>query len=1535
MRRFSLAAISIAFFLCAKSQNLSFNCPRDTILGCNTACFTLQARFPDMRTIGSDYTVSNVTQTAYCLPYITPGEPGPSTNLTIDDRYSAVITLPFSFPFYGTPYTSLVASTNGNLSFDVGLANSAADYGILNSGGALSATTGTPQNLPSILYDAALIMGPYHDLDPSATTSPTQQIKYNVIGTAPNRKWVLSFYKVPLFSISCNVFIENTHQISLYEATGVIEVKILDKQICPGWNEGRAMIGVQNFDRTKGIMAPGRRASDPPWGSVGMNEVWRFVPFGGAPLFRSVVLLDGTGSTIATGDTTRIDVNTLGTTFPVCPPAGNSIFVVKTTYQKIDDATATTFSLDTIRVVRQAALPITTTTTPTTCGGNTGTITAIIAGGVPPYQYSVDGGALQGSNVFTGLSSGAHTVFAQDGAGCNNTITVTVTSLASLPGAVTGNTGTSCPGVNNGSITVLPSAGFAPFSYSLNGGPGQASGTFTGVPAGSHTIIFTDATGCTGTLTATVAAGASISSSASTISASCPGANNGSATITPTSGTGPYTFSLDGGPFQAGAVPYVLYPLTSGSHIITIRDANNCTGTRTVFIGSGTGITSTFISTLTSCPGVNNGTVTITPTNGTAPYTYSADGGPFQTSNILPGLAPGSHIITIKDAANCTGTKTVTITSGTEIAFFYSTINSSCSGGGNGTITVIPVTGTAPYAFSLNGGTPQSSPVLTGAPAGYNTVVMIDANGCSASMQIFIMGGSISVSGTATASPTSCPGALNGTVTVTASGGSPPYSYSLDGGAPQTSNTLTGVGTGPHVVTVIDAGGCLANINVTVGAGPGISGTATTTATSCPGVSNGSATVTSVNGLAPYTYSVDGGPAQASPLFTDLSSGTHVISFSDASGCIGTTSVTVAPGTALTATASGSNTSCAGVNNGSVTAVPASGSAPYQFSINGSINYQPGATFNGLAPGSYTVTVKDNTGCTGTAIASVAAGTNIVSTVATVNPACANTSTGTLTITPSTGSSPFQYSLNGFPPQASNVYSNLAPGNYTIAISDASGCTGTNTAILTANSQLATQVAITSPLCNGNNNGGISLTPTGGVTPYQYSINSGATYQTSTIFNGLASGTYTIRIKDNVGCTKDTTVIVNQPPVLTTTATSTAASCAGNDGVITIAANGGTTIYQYSINGTTFVSSGSITAPAVGPYTITVKDANGCLATATTSVALVDNMTVDAGADTTVCAEQSITLQPQTNPQTNIFSWSPNTAISNTAIKNPSVSPLTSTTYYLTATWGACTHSDSVKVSVKNKPVANAGPDLTICDNDSTVISGIATNVSGTVNYQWSPSSTVHNAFDSTTVAFPAGSQTYTLTVTDNYGCNYSVRDDVKVIVRPPVPAFAGNDSTAILGVPYQLNATGGSQFSWIPSSMLNNPFISNPLATLSIDTRFIVTVTDIAGCVGIDTVFVKAYNGPTYYMPNAFSPNGDGLNEIFRAVPVGIVSTDYFRIFNRYGELIFETNQWLKGWDGTYMGRKQPFGIYVWIIKGRDGAGKVVEMKGTVLLVQ
>jgi gliding motility-associated-like protein len=149
------------------------------------------------------------------------------------------------------------------------------------------------------------------------------------------------------------------------------------------------------------------------------------------------------------------------------------------------------------------------------------------------------------------------------------------------------------------------------------------------------------------------------------------------------------------------------------------------------------------------------------------------------------------------------------------------------------------------------------------------------------------------------------------------------------------------------------------------------------------------------------------------------------------------------------------------------------------------------------------------------------------------------------------------------------------------------------------------------------------------------------------------------------------------------------------------------------------------------------------------------------------------------------------------------------------------------------------------------------------------------------------------------------------------------------------LQATGGLIYSWTPSPVLNNPNIANPFANLTTDTRFVVRVSDLIGCFDYDTVFVKVYDAIRYYVPNAFSPNGDGRNDIFKPIPIGIVSTEYFRVYNRFGELVYQTNQNGAGWDGTFKGKPQPVGNYVWTVKGKGANSTNIELSGNVMLVR
>jgi gliding motility-associated-like protein len=431
MRQFFLQRLLIAAGMALllntasfSQTGFNFNCKKDTAVnGCaNGACFTLQTIIPDIHGSSATYTVNPATNIPACFPAtVDPGGNGTPTNLTIDDRYSSAINIGFPFSFFGTSYTQLVASTNGYVCFDLTEAGQFSHWDIINGS--------TPQDLPSTFYDKGLIMGSYHDLDPSVNTSPGRKIQYSTIGTAPNRKWILSFYKVPLFSSACNSLIENTHQITIHEGTGIIEVYMYSQQICSGWNDGRAMIGLQNFTQNAAIMAPGRKASDAPWGTVGMNETWRFVPSGGASLFKRVEAYNLAGTLLATGTVASQPNGTYKTSFPnFCVPSGTNQYVVKSVYQKNDDPNVEVFGMDTVRVtVNNAGNPTATAAaTATNCSNNNGTVTVTAAGGALPFQYSLNGGTFQSSNVFSALAQGVYNIVARDAAGCTASASATV-----------------------------------------------------------------------------------------------------------------------------------------------------------------------------------------------------------------------------------------------------------------------------------------------------------------------------------------------------------------------------------------------------------------------------------------------------------------------------------------------------------------------------------------------------------------------------------------------------------------------------------------------------------------------------------------------------------------------------------------------------------------------------------------------------------------------------------------------------------------------------------------------------------------------------------------------------------------------------------------------------------------------------------------------------------------------------------------------------------------------------------------------------
>lgn len=1531
----------------ASAQSFSFNCTADTSINlCNTVqCLAIKAKIPDLKGLSDSYKVNPITtSSSSCFPvYSQPDDPGGSpTNLTIDDRYTGVIPIGFDFPFFGTTYTKLVASTNGYLSFDTLRAGQSSHYEILSNAGILSSTAGTPLDVPSVLYDRALIMGPYHDINPALTTSPNQRIQYITVGTAPYRKWILSFFKVPLYN--CNSLIENTHQIILYESTGIIEVTLFSKQICPSWNQGRAMIGLQNFNRDQGIVVPGRAASSTPWGGLNMNESYRFVPSSGTSLFKRVELYDMAGALVNAGTAVAAGDGTLDVTFPaMCNiPMGTTSYVIKSVYNKIDDPTVEVFGLDTVRVTRSTSTELNATagTTPSACGPN-GSITVTVPNGVgvPPFQYKLDANpAVTDSNktyTFTGVLGGSHTVVVTDAAGCSSTLRVNVPSSGLLNAAAPTSTGTTCAGASNGSITAgIPTNGFSPFGYSLDNASWQSSNVFNNLAPGTYTVYIRDNSGCVSTpVSIAVGQGPAMTTTATGVPPSCNGATNGSITVTPpASGIAPFQYNLNNGVIVQSN--NVFSNLAPGTYFVKVTDAQGCvTASIDVIVPNGSGnLTATATSAATSCSGVNNGTITINPTSGSGPYQYSINSSPFQNGTTINNLAPGTYSIIVKDNAGCVSAPiSVTVAQGNALLATATSTATSCTGVNNGSITVTPTNGSAPYTYQLNGGPSQSSNIFNGVSAGNHAIVVTDGAGCvSAPIPVTVAVGP-AITGTTTSVATTCNGASDGMITVSPTTGTAPYQYSIDGGAFQNSNLFTGLTSGNHTVIIKDAAGCTSpSISVNVTAGAPLSGSAVSTSTSCSGATDGTiiatfnGSATDLINLQPK-FSLNGGPFQASGTFISVSAGNHTIVINSINGCVSAPiPVTVTTGLALTATVATTPTSCSGAINGTITVTPANGTGPFQYSIDG-VNFQPSNTFTGLATGNYTISFRNISGCQSTIAATVSPGQPLTATAVTGNVLCNGGNTGTVTVSiSSNGAPPYQYSLNGVNWQTSNLFSGLTAGNYNVQFKDNNNCSGSQSFVIAEPSALTISPALQSVLCSGQSNGRIVVAATGGTAPYQYSLN-GTNYQTNNSFN-VPAGTYTVYARDTNGCIKTQSVTINEPAVLAATATTIGASCDGL-GSISVNANGGSGSYQYSVDGINFQASNVLNV-SPGNYTVTIKDVNGCILTINATVGLINNLTITPITDETICEGTSVQLKPNTNGTQ--FSWT-GIGLNANNIQQPVASPTITTQYIVTATLGVCSVNDSITVNILPAPIANAGNDGDICFGQTYQLQG-----SGGVSYQWSPSTYLNTSLNNNPVSTPAQTIQYALTVVGANGCQSLQPDVVRVNVTPPIVIQVTKDTVVAFGDVFQLQASSvATNYVWSPGFGLSNAFDAKPIVTVTGDITYTVTATTAAGCKGDASVTLKVYKGPEIYVPTAFTPNGDGKNDMFKPFPVGIKNYTYFRIYNRWGQVIFSTSEFNKGWDGTISGKQQPTGTYVWVVEGFTKEGKKISKKGTITLIR
>lgn len=342
---------------------------------------------------------------------------------------------------------------------------------------------------------------------------------------------------------------------------------------------------------------------------------------------------------------------------------------------------------------------------------------------------------------------------------------------------------------------------------------------------------------------------------------------------------------------------------------------------------------------------------------------------------------------------------------------------------------------------------------------------------------------------------------------------------------------------------------------------------------------------------------------------------------------------------------------------------------------------------------------------------------------------------------------------------------------------------------------------------------------------------------------------------------------------------------------------------------------------------------DGCINKDSVVVNVVDHVTLQAMQDTTICSGDSILLHIISDGLK--YNWSPSMQLNNALLQQPTAYTNINTKYSVIANIGLCTAADDINVITVPYPVADAGTDTTICFGAEAILNGIT---DGTT-YTWSPPQNVKDFHSLHTVVFPASTTTYILTAYDNKGCPKPGIDSKTITVLPKINAYAGRDTSVVINQPLQLNGSGGDFYQWVPSIGLSSPVISNPLAGFtapSENNRYKLIVSNQAGCSDSAFINIEVYKTfPTVFVPTAFTPNGDGRNDILKPVMAGMQRLEAFNIYNRIGQLVYSTNIEGKGWDGRVSSILQSSGTFVWMIKAIDYNGKTYINKGTVTLIR
>ncbi|HLP21539.1 MAG TPA: T9SS type B sorting domain-containing protein, partial [Chitinophagales bacterium] len=1040
-------------------------------------------------------------------------------------------------------------------------------------------------------------------------------------------------------------------------------------------------------------------------------------------------------------------------------------------------------------------------------------------------------------------------------------------------------------------------------------------------------VTITDANGCTITASYTITEPTAITTTLVGTNVSCFGASNGAIDLTVGGGTAPYTFLWS--TFQSIED---LSNISGGTYFVIVTDANGCIKRDSIVITEAPALVLTTTVTNVTCNGAATGAVDLTVTGGLSPYDYSWSNAAITQD--LTGVTAGTYTVTVKDASNCSATASATITAPTAIVLNSSVVNVACANGADGAVDITVQGGAFPYTYLWSNNAVTED--INNVSGGTYTVTITDANGCSLTASFTITepnGMTSSIVGT----DVTCNGANNGAADLTVTGGTTPYNFLWS--TFQGTEDISGLDGGLYYVIITDANGCEIKDSVFIAEPLPIVLTTVVTNISCFNANDGVIDLSVTGGTPNYTYLWSNNAATQD--VSSLPGGQYVVTVTDAQNCTATASVTIVNPSAINANFITKNPLCNGDTSGRIDLLVSGGTPAYNFSwSNGAVTED----LVNVGAGTYIVTITDSRNCNHVDSATIVEPGQIFTSGVVKNVSCNGLADGFVDITAYAGTLPYTYKWSTL--QSTEDIFNVPGGDYYVTVTDINGCEAVSLYIIKEPLPLGIGIAKTDVRCYGQATGTLAVLPTGGTTPYYYLWNN---FATDSLLLGVEAGHYTIQLTDSNGCFIYDSVDVNQPTDINIAATLINAQCYGAaDAGINVTTTGGTP--SYSFNWSNNANTEDLVGVVAGTYTLTVTDGNICQKTATFTVGEGPQIISSLAALDPICNggnTGSITAITSGGVQPYTYAWSN----SKTSV---AIGTLVAGTYTLTITDAAnCTVTSS---AVLNDPAAinvSANAQGAKCFNTASgQVTAFVTGGFAPYNYMLNG---VAQSNDTFTNLLPGQ---YLLLVTDVNGCSgsasFSVSSPSDISVDLNV-----TEQVILTGMQTQLIATATSDttilnYFWSPDSIGSSIFdysgcgdplnCSNPKVAPRTTTVFTVTVMNADSCYASDTVTVYVDNELSAFIPTAFTPNGDGLNDRFEFDILGATNVEV-SVFNRWGQRIYynpsQTNKMNvgnDGWDGTVDGKLAPFDTYVYQIKVRYMQDYVLSEKdftGTVTLMK